>query len=78
MHISISAPSKRELVEAVELIQEAASECGITDIDWLDGWGQAAHAGCFPAARGMAPYQLTRGQKILERMAGTGRSDSLR
>ncbi|CAM3031637.1 MULTISPECIES: hypothetical protein [Dermacoccus] len=78
MHISISAPSKRELVEAVELIQEAASECGITDIDWLDGWGQAAHAACFPAARGMAPYQLTRGQKILERMAGTGRSDSLR
>ena len=78
MHVQISAPTRAELVEAVELIQEAAADCGITDLDWLDGWGQAAHAPCFPVARGLKPYQLTSGQKVLESLGGKGRADALR
>lgn len=78
MHVQISAPTRSDLVEAIELIQEAAADCGITDLDWLDGWGQAAHAACFPVARGLKPYELTYGQKILESLGGKGRSDALR
>lgn len=78
MHITISAPSRAALVGAVELIQEAAGECSISELAWLDGWGQAAHATTFPVARALKPNKLSSGQALLGRLSGTGHKDALR
>lgn len=78
MHISISAPTRRALVEATELIEEAAGECSISDLAWLDGWGQAAHATTFPVARALKANTLSSGQALLQTLGGTGRTDALR
>ncbi len=78
LHVTISAPSRGALVEATERIEEAGEACGITDLEWLDGWGQAAHAATFPVARGLRPYKAGMGQAVLDLLGGHGKKEALR
>jgi len=78
LHVTITAASRQDLVEATERIEEAGEACGITDLEWLDGWGQAAHAATFPVARGLEPYKPGVGQTALNLLAGRGKKEALR
>lgn len=78
MHLTVSAADRDGLIEAVELTEEAVSNCGISELQWLDGWGQAAHAATWPVARVLQPHKQTASMRAMDMLSGHGRKDGLR
>lgn len=78
MHITISAPSREDLVESMELVDEAAGHCGLGALQWLDDAGVAHHGYTLPFARALAPPKENLMEKARVLMAGKGRKDGLR
>ena len=77
MHVSISARTRLELMDATEQITEAAGHCGITDLSWYDTQHEAAQACTWPIGRGMAPVKASAATRIRGRLAGKGHQEDL-
>lgn len=78
MHLTISTPTRDTLIDATEKIRDAAHDCGIEDLDWLDDAGQAGHANTFPIARAMAPIKLSTADTVRSLLAGRGHKEALK
>ena len=75
---TISTPTRDTLIDATEKIRDAAHDCGIEDLDWLDDAGQAGHANTFPIARAMAPIKLSTADTVRSLLAGRGHKEALK
>lgn len=78
MHLTISAPSRDELIDAMDRVEEAAENCAISALEWLQGYGVAHHAVTWPLARAMQAPKSNATEKVRTLMAGKGRKDALR
>lgn len=76
-HLTISARSREELIEARSRIEEAAGNAGISSLEWLDTQQAAAAACTWPLARGMAPVEASTGTAVRGLMAGTGSKEAM-
>lgn len=76
-HLTISAQSRNDLVDAVAKISEAANNAGIAWLDWLDTQQAAAMACTWPLARGMRPVDATASTRVRRLLAGAGNKESI-
>lgn len=76
-HLSITAPTRADLLEATAKISEAAGDAGITHLHWCDTQQAAAMACCWPIARGMAPVPAGPAAGIRGLLAGSGAKESM-
>lgn len=76
-HVTISARSRAELVDATAKITEAASNAGISSLDWLDTQQAAASACTWPIARGMRPVAHSTGSTVRGLLAGSGSREAI-
>jgi len=76
-HLTISAPSREELVDATAKITEAAGNAGIAALEWLDTQQAAAAACTWPLARGMRPIDTSAGSRLRGLLAGSGSREAI-
>lgn len=78
MHVSLSARSLEELAEATAVLEEAlGGDMDIEQLEWLDSYQAAAAATCWPVARGMAPVEVGRSQRLRRLLAGKGTKEAI-
>ncbi|GAA1628367.1 hypothetical protein [Georgenia ruanii] len=77
-HLTVSAPSREELAQAVRLVTATAERgLGIERLEWLDTY-QAAASGCtWPIVRGMRPPAPTTAQRMMRSLSGHGAREAL-
>lgn len=71
-HLSISARTRDDLIDATAKITEAAGNAGISSLGWLDTQQAAAAACTWPIARGMKPISKPAGASVRGLLAGGG------
>jgi hypothetical protein len=76
-HLTISARSRSDLVDATAKITEAAGNAGISSLDWLDTQQAAAAACTWPIARGMRPIAKSTGSTVRGLLAGAGSKEAI-
>lgn len=76
-HLTISARSRDELVDATAKITEAAGNAGISALQWLDTQQAAAAACTWPLARGMRPLPHTAVSTVRGLLAGSGSKEAI-
>ena len=76
-HLTVSAPSREELVDATTKITEAAGNAGIAALEWLDTQQAAAAACTWPLARGMQPIGKSAGSRLRGVLAGSGSREAI-
>lgn len=76
-HVTISARTRDELVDATAKITEAAGNAGISSLDWLDTQQAAASACTWPLARGMRPVNGSTGSTVRRMLAGSGSKEAI-
>ncbi|GAB7190763.1 hypothetical protein NUM3379_14700 [Kineococcus sp. NUM-3379] len=76
-HLTISARSRRELVEATWKVTEAANNAGIAWLEWLDTQQAAASACTWPLARGMRPMDASTSSVLRSLLTGTGNREAI-
>jgi len=76
-HVTITARSREELVDATAKITEAANDAGITALAWLDTYQAAASACTWPLARGMRPIGRSNATVLRQVLAGSGSKESI-
>ncbi|MEO8224067.1 MAG: hypothetical protein ABI661_04625 [Gammaproteobacteria bacterium] len=75
-HLTISAPTRGDLLDATTKITEAAGNAGISSLEWLDTQQSAAMACTWPLARGMAPVAQTTASSVRRVLAGSGNKEA--
>ena len=76
-HLTISAQTREDLVEATSRITEAAGNAGIEYLEWLDGVQAGAAASTWPLARGMAAVNRGATSVLREVFAGSGSKQAI-
>lgn len=76
-HLTISARTRDELIDATAKVTEAAGNAGIAQLRWLDTQQAAASACTWPIARGMHPVGRTAGGVLRQVLAGTGSKEAI-
>ena len=76
-HLTISARSREELVDATAKITEAAGNAGIAALEWLDTQQAAAAACTWPLARGLRPIDVSAGSRLRGLLAGSGSREAI-
>lgn len=76
-HLTISARSREDLIDATAKITEAAGNAGIASLQWLDTQQAAAAACTWPLARGMHPVQPSTSSTLRALLAGTGSKEAI-
>lgn len=76
-HLTISARTRDDLIDATAKITEAAGDAGITALDWCDTQQAAASACTWPVARGMQPIGKTTGAALRAVLAGSGSKEQI-
>jgi len=76
-HLTISARSRDDLIDATAKITEAASNAGISSLDWLDTQQAAAGACTWPIARGMRPPGRSTASALRTLLAGSGSKEAI-
>lgn len=76
-HLTISARTRDDLIDATAKITEAAGNAGISALDWLDGQQAAASACTWPIARGMRPVATSTGSTVRGLLAGAGSREAI-
>ena len=76
-HVTISARSRDELIDATAKITEAAGNAGVDPLLWLDSQQAAAAACTWPVARGMKTVPAQAASTLRAVMAGTGNKEAI-
>ncbi|MBF4625844.1 hypothetical protein [Clavibacter sp. VKM Ac-2872] len=76
-YITVSAGTERGLLDACEHIAEAASDAGISQLEWLDVRQSAAHAFTWPVGRGIVPAKATVSDRVQQFAAGREPEEAL-
>jgi hypothetical protein len=76
-HLTISARSRAELIDATAKITEAAGNAGISSLDWMDTQHAAAAACTWPIARGMRPLDRSTVSTLRGLLAGSGPKEAI-
>lgn len=76
-HLSISARSRNELIQAVQVVSEAADRAGIAKLEWQDTYQAAAHASTWPVARGMKPPAVSNASRVRGMVMGSGAKEEI-
>ena len=76
-HLTISARTRADLIDATAKITEAANNAGIAWLEWLDTQQAAASACTWPLARGMRPVGADAGTRLRRLLAGTGSKEGI-
>ncbi len=76
-YITISAGTERDLLDACDHIAEAASNAGISRLDWLDVLHSAAHAFTWPVGRGIEPSKASITDRVHQFAAGREPEEAL-
>ena len=76
-HLTISARTRDDLVDATAKITEAAGNAGITALEWCDTQQAAASACTWPLARGMRPLTRSRATTVRGLLAGAGTKEQI-
>jgi len=76
-HLTISARTRAELVDACAKTTEAAGNAGISALDWCDTQQAAAAACTWPVARGMRPIGKTTASTLRAVLAGSGSKEAI-
>jgi hypothetical protein len=76
-HLTISARTRADLIDATAKITEAAGNAGISSLDWLDTQQAAAAACTWPIARGMRPVARSTGSTVRGLLAGAGSKEAI-
>lgn len=78
MHLTVSGPTRDALIQAMDLLDEAAGNCGISSLEWLEGFGTAHHGVTWPLARALRTPKVGAAERARALMAGKGHKDALR
>ncbi|TIH33780.1 hypothetical protein D4765_13940 [Subtercola vilae] len=76
-YVTVSATDEPALIEAVDAIEDAASQAGINKLIWLDTYQAAAHATTWPVGRGLTPARRQGYAQLESLIAGKGAKEQL-
>ena len=77
MFVTISARSREDLIAASAAVTEAADQCGIARLDWLDSQHSAAQALTWPLARAITPEPLATSTRIASQLSMAADKDGI-
>ncbi|MFJ4167816.1 hypothetical protein ACIPY5_19870 [Microbacterium sp. NPDC089698] len=67
-YLSVSAGDRKQLRDACEAMQAAASNAGLGQLEWMDTQSSTAAAFCWPTGRGILPAEKGRGEQVFTGM----------
>lgn len=76
-HVTISAPTREDLIDAAAKITEAAGNAGVSSLTWLDTQQAAAMASTWPITRGMRPVERSTASTLRAVLAGAGHKEAI-